>query len=717
VLLLYFSTTLIDSCWSDAERSNSTQRVHLTEPAFHSIVAGTAPQEISSQLDLFWGRNPGGIVGAIQFLHFGYAMLLSYLYSYWGDIIQHTSYYWVAVVMIIICLVCFAISESLMTRIVPRFILCTNIGELVNSNKLRETLAKHRLEEAIAKKRTNALPQNGDLDELVTNHHVIAPDSLQTEVLNEESPQGLENMVAAPTEKDFHFNKGISTNNESQQAPALQRDSNEADVPHSEIIAQESGVIIQARSVRERPRNKSLSEGVSTMRFQEKEKCSKIKSLSDGVASMRLEKPADQTEVSGGSAIARLKRSRSRRKKSASEGIRAMQLRSLDKAEASSFDEDAHFGMLAELVSMSTKDLLKVRSETSLRTVDNDVTDSKECSLGVIAGNATHTIGKISRRQQRKKSYSEGVASMRNFSVFEKFPPHECDTVAEEVDANTKNKIRHLSSNLDVLSPLSPTTSNITCSKIGRLNIESCENQKPAFIKAFLDPLDDVQAGGLNILEIGDSVKCQRQQKAGSITPTISQLDNACLEEHKMAFHEHSDVKEAMEVFESHSQQDYSSIVKVPKMEHVHLIFTSTSFKTINLFVTMACFFLVALRMEILLVESDVIKGDSWFNLNSSAIFWAEVSFLMVVILEGLLRLYSFAPHRTTPGEISMCFVGVCGCIIGGVCMSLLLVSEALRPSTYGSFGSRASAGMGKIEPFTILIFLRFFYVPFGQHM
>ena len=605
------------------------------ELAFHSIVAGTAPQEISSQLDLFWGRNPGGIVGAIQFLHFGYAMLLSYLYSYWGDIIQLASYYWVAVVMIIICLVCFAISESLMTRIVPRFILCTNIGELVNSNKLREMLAKHRLEEAIKKRRFNAPPQNGDLHELSASHHAIAPDSLQTEVLNKVSPQGLENMVAAPTEKKIPlYNKEISTNDESQQAFALQGDSHEADALHSEkisdYIAQESGVIIQARFERERPRNKSLSDGVGTMRFQEIKKCSKTKtkSLSDGVASMRLEEPASQTEAYGGIANARSKpsRPRSRRKKSASEGIRAMQLRSLEDAEASPFDEEAHFGRLAELVSMSTKDLLKVRSEANLLKTGSDVADSIECSLGPVAEKALHISSRISRRPPRKKSYSEGVTSMRNYSIFEKFPQSVCDTVAEEVDANIESQIRNFSSNLEVLCSMSPTTTNTTCNKIGSLDVQSRENQKTAPIEDFLHPLDDAQAGSLNILEIGDSVTCQSQQKAGSTTPTISQLDCACLEENNMSFHEHSDVGEAMQVFESPWTENDSPIVSVPRIEHLRLMFTSTSFKTINLFVTMTCFFVVALRMEILLVESGVIKGDFWFRLNSSAVFWAEVS-------------------------------------------------------------------------------------------
>lgn len=64
-----------------------------------------------------------------------------------------------------------------------------------------------------------------------------------------------------------------------------------------------------------------------------------------------------------------------------------------------------------------------------------------------------------------------------------------------------------------------------------------------------------------------------------------------------------------------------------------------------------------------------------------------------------------------------MCIVGMCGCFLGGVCMALLLVSEALRPSAFGRFGSRGKAGVGKIEPFTILIFLRFFYIPIGQHL
>jgi hypothetical protein len=60
---------------------------------------------------------------------------------------------------------------------------------------------------------------------------------------------------------------------------------------------------------------------------------------------------------------------------------------------------------------------------------------------------------------------------------------------------------------------------------------------------------------------------------------------------------------------------------------------------------------------------------------------------------------------------------GILDTIIGVLCLFFLLYSEALRSSVYGPFGSRAKAGLGKIEPFTSLIALQFFCTPFGQRL
>ncbi len=94
-----------------------------------------------------------------------------------------------------------------------------------------------------------------------------------------------------------------------------------------------------------------------------------------------------------------------------------------------------------------------------------------------------------------------------------------------------------------------------------------------------------------------------------------------------------------------------------------------------------------------------------------------QLSVLLLIVIEGLLRLCLFLPHKASAGELPICTAGAFGGLLGLLVMSLLLVSEALRPSTYGSFGSRSGAGIGLVEPFTSLIFLRFFSVSFGNMM
>lgn len=97
--------------------------------------------------------------------------------------------------------------------------------------------------------------------------------------------------------------------------------------------------------------------------------------------------------------------------------------------------------------------------------------------------------------------------------------------------------------------------------------------------------------------------------------------------------------------------------------------------------------------------------------------FSHQVSFLILIILEGLLRCLLFLNFRPLPRDLPFCMAGAFSCSLGVICITLLLLSEGLRPSTYGPFGSRAAAGLGNIEPFTSIIILRFFSKTVGNHL
>jgi hypothetical protein len=97
--------------------------------------------------------------------------------------------------------------------------------------------------------------------------------------------------------------------------------------------------------------------------------------------------------------------------------------------------------------------------------------------------------------------------------------------------------------------------------------------------------------------------------------------------------------------------------------------------------------------------------------------FSHQVSFLILIILEGLLRFILFLECRALPRDLRSCTAGAFSCSLGVICITLLLLSESLRSSTYGSFGSRAAAGLGSIEPLTSIIILRFFSTVVGNHL
>jgi len=102
------------------------------------------------QLALFWGGSPQLIIVATQYMQFGYALGLAIIFTYWKDI---HSYYaplntdW----MLVGLLISYAIFLHLLAEIIPWYTLCTSMGQLVNKDRLHETLAKLKLGEEIRK--------------------------------------------------------------------------------------------------------------------------------------------------------------------------------------------------------------------------------------------------------------------------------------------------------------------------------------------------------------------------------------------------------------------------------------------------------------------------------------------------------------------------------------------------------------------------------------
>jgi len=100
---------------------------------------------IKEQLALFWSSDPRLVIASIQFMQFGYAVILSAVFIFWDTIalgMVDPGWY------IFVIVVAYSIFASVVARIIPWYTLCTSLGQLVDKQRLQETVAAFRLEEA-----------------------------------------------------------------------------------------------------------------------------------------------------------------------------------------------------------------------------------------------------------------------------------------------------------------------------------------------------------------------------------------------------------------------------------------------------------------------------------------------------------------------------------------------------------------------------------------
>jgi len=97
------------------------------------------------QLDLFWGRDPNLIIGGVQFMQFGFAIAISAVIIFFDSINKGNipaERYLIAVA------IAYSAFVAVMARVIPKYTLCTSLGQLVNKSRLHETKAIFHLQEA-----------------------------------------------------------------------------------------------------------------------------------------------------------------------------------------------------------------------------------------------------------------------------------------------------------------------------------------------------------------------------------------------------------------------------------------------------------------------------------------------------------------------------------------------------------------------------------------
>eukprot|EP00985_Skeletonema_marinoi_P022757 scaffold14708_cov128-Skeletonema_marinoi.AAC.1 len=105
-------------------------------------------QRSREQLNLFWGGAPHYIIVATQYCQFGYAIGLAVIAVYNKELAKGD---WVAT-MLFVWLASYGVFLFLVNRMMPWYTLCTSMGQLVNKERLHQTLAKLRLKEELRKK-------------------------------------------------------------------------------------------------------------------------------------------------------------------------------------------------------------------------------------------------------------------------------------------------------------------------------------------------------------------------------------------------------------------------------------------------------------------------------------------------------------------------------------------------------------------------------------
>ncbi|KAL3802312.1 hypothetical protein HJC23_007137, partial [Cyclotella cryptica] len=104
---------------------------------------------LRTEMNLFWGGNPRVIIVLTQFMQFGYALGLAAIFTYWQQFESQSFDYKDR--MLVALLISYGIFLHLLADILPWFTLCTSMGQLVNKERLHETMAKVKLSEEIRK--------------------------------------------------------------------------------------------------------------------------------------------------------------------------------------------------------------------------------------------------------------------------------------------------------------------------------------------------------------------------------------------------------------------------------------------------------------------------------------------------------------------------------------------------------------------------------------
>jgi len=120
----------------------------------HHVQSGERDRLAVQQLNLFWAGDPQLVIAAIQFMSFGYAVMLAIMIIFWKNIrVDNRDDYNYSsgldfFMYLVVIAGCYAIFVTVTARVIPEYTMCTSLGQLVHEKILQESVASYLLDEA-----------------------------------------------------------------------------------------------------------------------------------------------------------------------------------------------------------------------------------------------------------------------------------------------------------------------------------------------------------------------------------------------------------------------------------------------------------------------------------------------------------------------------------------------------------------------------------------
>ena len=695
-------------------------------------------QLAQKQLDLFWFGEPKIVIAAIQFMQFGYAIALSVVLIFQHQISEGViDVYWYIVVIAI----AYSVFVYVVAKVIPRYTLCTSLGQLVDERRLNETLSAFQLEEA----KRQQLEQL-EFNALVTSPIVQMPSEILDDVTSVSSVksrsktpdtssigQGIKSAFSSfsrgatttppvPTTIDKSFSEDRESAELMAELVKLDTNSLRTNLPASEREA------LSRREARRRNRHKSVSDGVSAMARMGREAFGSFGPASterprqvkdDSMLSQRktflVLPPIVPEEVTPSNAMVppvsedlkpddttlenlrQRRRTRGRRRKSVSDGVALM----------SALIESEPTPMSA-------------------------IAESEPSSMSIIpeAVPEEHPVEPEKLHESRQV-----VAQLKEKAAKA--------TTPDPIDAELKSKPPE-----DTIIPARPSEDDAYVSPSLKSYVEKADETLKEMQQSFLSaddsnadkaPEHDTDADS-NVLVPHDATKSDIDEGSIPSTASVGGLSDS------------DDIPEVDPLLLK--QLAAGPQMRLTLRQRFRAYYMSKRFVLLsNVFGTMVAFFLIGQRVESFL-SSQGITNDSIFvsfDFPNKITFWILFTWFILFLITSTLIFLTLGnlSNLKSNKERSVFLAAVLDTALTLTCLSLFCAAEAQRccipsddPSAklrdlageepgypvYGAaeglpacscpqFGTRLYGGLGKIEPFVSLIALRIFRHPVARRL